>query len=249
MKNRCLLEGLQWNKNPLVEYHLLKLPRFFSEESIFTVFPDCLKFVEENGRNGESCNVYLLYTFQPLDGELVSIPPEESENEKNVSGKYLQSDRVSALISYSPSSLEWKDNSRSVFFDFLNNVTNALKESFFREISRGQCCTSSFATNASKSMVHGDAFFIDATDPASGIPLVSHRGSTIFLDFDSIERFFSFESVLVPTVSGGCRMVSHPKYGLDVYPASIVVAIPQKGEDILLSALQRLSARKLQKTV
>lgn len=237
MKNRFLLKSLQWSKNSLVEFHLLKLPRFFSEESIFTVFPDCQKFVEEKAKEGECCNIYLLCTFQPLDGEVVPVSEADSENEKKALEKCLQASKVSALISVSPTSSEWKDKSRVIFFNFLDDVCAVLKNTF----SQSEYSPTSRDTATSGALTHSDPYFIDATDPASGIPLASHRGSTTFVDFDTIERFFTFESVIVPTVSGGCRMIYHPKYGLNVYPSCIAIAVPQIKEDTMLSALQCLS--------
>lgn len=249
MKKRCILKEMRWKKNPLVEFHLVKLPNFYTELNIFTSFPDCQRFVQEQKEGGQKSNVYLLSTFQPNDGYLVPISTESELDEKIGVEKSLQASKVSALISYSPASSEWKDNSRAIFCDFLDNLCTALENKFscrnMAEDYRISLTDSSF----SKNLTPGKSFFIDAIDPASSVPIISHRGPSTFSESSAMEEFYNLETVLIPTSSGGCRMVSHPKYGLNVYPSSIAIAIPDIEEGPLLSAIKSLSVEDEEKNL
>ncbi len=58
----------------------------------------------------------------------------------------------------------------------------------------------------------------------------------MYSEVDGIEQLLTYEVTHVGTAGGGCRMVSHPKFGLDVYPATLFVAADT---DELLRILDR----------
>ncbi|CAD2218054.1 hypothetical protein AGDE_05398 [Angomonas deanei] len=87
----------------------------------------------------------------------------------------------------------------------------------------------------------GDKYFFDWSDPATGLPINSRRGPSILVDNDLLERFFSFNSVYVCVGGGGCRMIEHPKLGLNVYPASGIICVANDDLPLLTDVLTRLS--------
>lgn len=220
-----LLKDLRWSKKMSFEYHLIKLSIFFAQEHIFTVFPECRDYVNAMKSKGTKCSVYLITTFQSNDGELVAPSSKELHDEKAAfDAALIKTDKISSLISYNSASVVWKDASREVFFDFLDEISALMEKAFLH--------------------CDGDAppYFLDGPDPASGVALRSQRGPTIMSDADIIDNFFPFDSVLIAGPGGGCRMASHPIFGLSVYPSSLVVAIPESEEEKLKALVLSVSS-------
>eukprot|EP00796_Vickermania_ingenoplastis_P005968 gene5968-4277_t len=223
LRNAVIVKDLRWRKHPFVEYHLIRVSNFYAQEQIFTVFPECKDFLDHQEKNGTKCNVYFVCTFQPNDGEVQSPTAEEVEDEKAAfESSLIKSDKISTLISYNKTSCVWKDASRLVFFEFLDEVSALL--------------SAAFPSNDGEPM-----FFVDGPDPASGVALRTQRGPSTITESDILDQFFSFDAVVIAGAGGGCRMVQHPVFGLNVYPSSMVIGIPAAREEELMSLIRSMS--------
>ncbi|AYU81023.1 hypothetical protein, unknown function [Leishmania donovani] len=251
MRRRCLLvDTIRLSDFADMEAVLLRCPKFYAKESLVTVFPEAerrVRFIQAAQADGESseANYYLLYTFQSSDfvpggeparldsGELQKLTSEDdgaatletSAAPSSVcSPLKKEEDGFSALIQYSPASVEWKDRSRERFFSFMAAAQARLEKRL---------------GSANKS---SSRFFMDWPDPATGLPLCTERGATIFCDADAILQFFSFNSVLIAGPGGGCRMIEHPRFGLNVYPAAGVLVLPRDAEEALRETIRSFAA-------
>ncbi|GET90828.1 hypothetical protein, unknown function [Leishmania tarentolae] len=239
MRRRCVVLGtVELSDFAEMEVVLLRCPKFYARENLVTVFPEAeqraghIQAAHADGESSEA-NYYLLYTFQPSD----FVPDEEPSrldsdellgqaNEDGGAGTVekqatmssplqKKDDSFSGLIQYSPASVEWKDRSRERFFSFMAAVQARLEKHL---------------GSANKI---SSRFFMDWPDPATGLPRCTERGSTIFCDADAIQQFFSFNSEIIASPGGGCRMIEHPRFGLNVYPAAGVLVLPRYAEETL----------------
>lgn len=248
-RRNVLVDNLQAALFPDMEFMLLRCPKFYAKENLETVFPDAARAAYNlpSSAAAKDLTYYLLYTFQPSD-YVRQKPGEENEaaisldqdsqdisSDDDVASTAAASptgkandDDFSELISCTPVSVEWKDRSRERFFQFMKAAKARIRERL-----------SAAATTAS-----GDAsstLFMDWPDPATGLPVKSKRGPSTFNDADTIQQFFSYNSVLIAGPGGGCRMIEHPRFGLNVYPAAGVVVVPRGGEELLCAAVRSLS--------
>lgn len=250
MRRRCLLvDTIRLSDFADMEAVLLRCPKFYAKENLVTVFPQAerrVRFIQAAQGDGDSseANYYLLYTFQSSDfvpgeepaglhsGKSQSLTSEDdgaatvqtSAAPSPVCLPLKKEDGLSELIHYSPASVEWKDRSRERFFRFMAAALARLE----RHLG-----------SANKS---SSRFFMDWPDPATGLPLCTERGATIFCDADAILQFFSFNSVLIAGPGGGCRMIEHPRFGLNVYPAAGVLVLPRDAEETLCETIQSFAA-------
>jgi hypothetical protein len=56
----------------------------------------------------------------------------------------------------------------------------------------------------------------DYTDPSSGYPVISERGGLLYNDVEGCEIILRYNI----EYSGGCRLISHPNWKYNVYPAT-----------------------------
>lgn len=82
--------------------------------------------------------------------------------------------------------------------------------------------------------VEAEEHWADYCDPISGLPSVQ-RGAQPYSEAAGCEVFLPYDFVHVGTAAGGCKMVEHPTWGHNVYPASIFTTAPQ---DTIERALQ-----------
>ena len=69
---------------------------------------------------------------------------------------------------------------------------------------------------------------VDWVDPATGLPCSGTCGPCAWNEADAVEQFVSgCDVVHVGTAGGGCRLVVHPRFGENVYPATAVVVLPE----------------------
>lgn len=248
MRRRCLLvDTITVAAFPTMEAVLLRCPKFYARENLETVFPAaerCVQFLHATDADADA-NYYLLYTFQPSDfapddeaavhseaGERQDLTSDEdattqapSPSPFPVASPARQAeDDFSDLIHYSPTSREWKDRSRDRFCEFMAAVQARLE------------------AQLGKVNEPSSAWFVDWPDPATGLPMHTERGATIFCDADAIQQFFSFNSVLIAGPGGGCRMIEHPRLGLNVYPAAGVLVVPHSAEAFLCDTIRSLAA-------
>ncbi len=82
--------------------------------------------------------------------------------------------------------------------------------------------------------------WVDGTDPSSGFPLYSPRGTSIYPDVDGSVQMLKYSS----EQAGCCRIVIHPKWGTRNYPCTLfTTATPERIELLLDSVLNGLSAK------
>lgn len=113
-----------------------------------------------------------------------------------------------SLIGADSDSVEFKDVSRDKFFAFMERVSAlALK------------CDTERSTP-------GGVVWVNWTDPATGLPVSGSVGPSIFSEGDAIEQLMAYELVLVAGSGGGCRMVQHPRWGVNVYPVTGFISVP-----------------------
>ncbi|KPA83273.1 hypothetical protein ABB37_02946 [Leptomonas pyrrhocoris] len=244
-RRNILVDALQAAVFPDMEFVLLRCPKFYAKENLETVFPDAAQATTAlSGGAPHDSNYYLLYTFQPsdyvmqkpgdedeaalsLDGDSQDLSNDDDDVASTAvsspAGKAAEDD-FSELIQYTPASVEWKDRSRERFFHFMKAARERIRERL----------------NASAGDVPA-ALFMDWPDPATGLPVKSKRGASTFNDADTIQQFFSYSSVLIAGPGGGCRMIEHPRFGLNVYPAAGVIVVPRCEEAVLCDAVRSLS--------
>lgn len=245
-RRNVLVNSTQAAAFPEMEYTLVRCPKFYAKENLETVFPDAAHVADgATTAAAQDVNYYLLYTFQPSD-YVMQKPGEESsddcdsqdlssDNDEDVASSGVNSpsgkandDDFSELIQYTPASVEWKDRSRERFFHFMK----AAKAQILERLSLSSSGDGSAST---------PALFMDWPDPATGLPVRSTRGPSTFNDADTIQQFFSYHSVLIAGPGGGCRMVEHPRFGLNVYPAAGVLVVPRCAEETLCDAVRSLA--------
>ncbi|KPI90187.1 hypothetical protein ABL78_0705 [Leptomonas seymouri] len=229
---------------PDMEFVLLRCPKFYAKENIETVFPAAAHVAERfPSLTQRDVSYYLLYTFQSANyimqkpGEVdestltlddasqdLSSDGDDASSVVSSPSDKVNEDYFSELIQYTPSSVEWKDCSRERFFQFMKTARERIRERL----------------HASTGDVP-PALFMDWPDPATGLPVKSKRGPSTFNDSDAIQQFFSYNSELISGPGGGCRMIEHPRFGLNVYPAAGVVALPRCEEAVLCDAVRSLS--------
>lgn len=62
----------------------------------------------------------------------------------------------------------------------------------------------------------------DVADPSSGYAVFTQRGSATYSEVDGAQRLRAFDSVQ----AGGCYLLSHPRWGVNVYPATLFATAP-----------------------
>ncbi|OMJ21163.1 Methylmalonic aciduria and homocystinuria type D-like protein, mitochondrial [Smittium culicis] len=73
-------------------------------------------------------------------------------------------------------------------------------------------------------------YWFDIICPASGLPVFTTSGSTIYSEVDCCKKLLNYNTVNV----GMCNVISHPEWALSNYPATAFTTAP---EDVILSIL------------
>lgn len=117
-----------------------------------------------------------------------------------------------SLIGVNSDSVEFKDVSRDKFFAFMEHVKSQVTSTFLQQRRNND----------------GDdgVAWVNWTDPATGIPVSGAVGPSIYSEGDAIEQLMAYELVLVAGSGGGCRMVKHPRWGVNVYPVTGFISVP-----------------------
>eukprot|EP01135_Chromosphaera_perkinsii_P004609 Nk52_evm2s292 gene=Nk52_evmTU2s292 len=66
------------------------------------------------------------------------------------------------------------------------------------------------------------SYFADFTDPCSGFPAIGERGTTFYPDVNGAEALLGYNLDNM----GCCKVLSHPKWGTKVYPATLFTTAP-----------------------
>ncbi|KAJ3282384.1 hypothetical protein HDU76_008718, partial [Blyttiomyces sp. JEL0837] len=70
--------------------------------------------------------------------------------------------------------------------------------------------------------IHSNGHWSDMTDPASGYPMFTPRGTSLYPDVDGAVRLLRYSTTLV----GCCKVLSHPRWGSRNYPATLFTTAP-----------------------
>lgn len=115
----------------------------------------------------------------------------------------------SSLIGDNASTREFKDISRERFFSFMRAVKDLVLEKMEGASASGE-----------------GSVWADWTDPATGMPFLGAPGASTYCESDAIQQLMPCDVVLVAGSGGGCSMISHPRWGLEVYPATGFISVP-----------------------
>lgn len=139
-----------------------------------------------------------------------------------------------SLIEFSEEASECKDHGRDRFCAFMGLVKEAVMEEYqatATAIGEEKEEVGSSSSSGSRDVV------VDWSDPATGIPMEGECGPCVYSDADGIEQVLSFELVHICGPGGGCRVISHPRWGSSVYPATGFISAPT---DVVVRALARM---------
>lgn len=142
---------------------------------------------------------------------------QKEEEEDGTGAKDSSSSRRSkapSLIEYSDDATEWKDESRLVFWKWAAEVFEQLDDT-----------TVSIDTTPPAS----EWSLFDWVDPATGLPCGTGAcGPCSWNEAEAVEHLVpGCDLVHVGTAGGGCRLIVHPQFGENVYPATAVVVLPE----------------------
>jgi hypothetical protein len=76
-------------------------------------------------------------------------------------------------------------------------------------------------------------FWADYIDPCSGLPMISLNCNKVYSEVDGMEVMLNYKSYN----AGFCKILTHPKWGSAVYPATIFTHAPA---DIVKGLMERL---------
>ena len=233
MKRRLLVQKeVPSMRFPSISYAIVAAPPSFVRSEIFTVFPDVKTHMAKH-------NIPIKAPSRtPIgDGDTPTSSSESCEFQEQVvfQGPYClvtfqQVDPTTdtSLIAFSDDATEFKDESREHFFNFMREVRGRLCTSRSPSVSSSsQCETASNgidggdnASTVSPLLDANSKWFVDWVDPATGLPVNTNTTSTIFCESDGVEQLLKMEIVYVNGPGGGCRLIKHPQYGINSYPAS-----------------------------
>ena len=136
--------------------------------------------------------------------------------------EFEKSAPLESMIASTAETKEFKDLSRDRFFGFMRRLKETVES-----------CSRENGGNT-------DSTWVDWTDPATGLPVLGSVGPAIYCDSDALEQLCSIDIEVVAGPGGACRLVQHPKWGVNVYPASGFVSVPSF--DVLEQALDTMCA-------
>eukprot|EP00758_Cryptobia_borreli_P018010 Tbor_TRINITY_DN6312_c0_g1::TRINITY_DN6312_c0_g1_i1::g.17842::m.17842 len=241
MKKKLIIQDESLSKcHSPIHYVIVRSPPLFTRTDVYTVFPDLAEYVtnaraltfpdkeDAISNTSQDKGIYCIVTFQPCVSE--------------------------SLIVFSDEATEFKDISRERFIKFMQDVQMRLKANHTRRLgslsnisddgvtssssdnnNNGICCDENSQRTVGASSAD---WFVDWTDPATGLPYHSNSSSSVYCEADGIEQLLKIEVVYINGPGGGCRMVVHPLFGMDVYPATGFVCGGSEGE--LLACLDGL---------
>ena len=78
-------------------------------------------------------------------------------------------------------------------------------------------------------------FWADYIDPCSGLPMISLNCNKVYSEVDGMECLLNYKAYN----AGFCKILTHPKWGSAVYPATIFAHAPA---DVVKSLIESLSS-------
>ena len=82
-------------------------------------------------------------------------------------------------------------------------------------------------------------FWADYIDPCSGLPMISLNCNKVYSEVDGMECLLNYKAYN----AGFCKILTHPKWGSAVYPATIFAHAPA---DVVKSLIESLPAGEAQ---
>lgn len=76
-------------------------------------------------------------------------------------------------------------------------------------------------------------YWADITDPASGYPVFSERGASVYPDVCGAQRLLRYDVMN----TGCCRVLLHPRWGSRVYPATLFAIAPEDVVEMTISEM------------
>lgn len=78
-------------------------------------------------------------------------------------------------------------------------------------------------------------YWADYIDPCSGLPMISLNCNKVYSEVDGMECLLNYKSYN----AGFCKILTHPKWGSAVYPATIFAHAPVNVVKNLIESLSR----------
>ncbi len=217
--------------NATLEYSVHVCPATIARELPRT-FPSMEDVRRLAGRGQDSlqlnphnqCELFVIPTFQPCESDLTSWGATQA----------AEKDRCLCLVT------EW---AKRIIVELDRLGRQGAAESSARPRSECECLTHLALTTMSRHVDGGreQLWWCDLADPVSGQAMFTRIGSITFSDVDCAEAVLRYPTVPVGGVSGSgtCRIIRHPVWGVNVYPATLVAWCP---EHALLNALNAVNA-------
>lgn len=84
----------------------------------------------------------------------------------------------------------------------------------------------------------GGTCWMDGGDPVTGYPLWGSHGGSIWADLEAVESVLP-TNIYSTAAHGGCKVLSHPRWGAAVYPTTLLTNAPA---ELWLAALSEAAA-------
>lgn len=144
-----------------------------------------------------------MFRHQPMYCVVTMQPSEFLSTEQG------EQNSTFSMISTDDRTIGYKDVARERFFYFSRQLHAALLQVM---------------------EAHGIAIeqlWFDWTDPATGLAVLGEAGPSVYCESDALEQLEACELTIVSTAGGACRMINHPRWGVNVYPVTCFVSITQ----------------------
>ena len=70
--------------------------------------------------------------------------------------------------------------------------------------------------------IRNEGYWADYIDPCSGLPMLSQNSTKVYSEVDGMECLLNYRTYN----AGFCKILTHPKWGSAVYPATIFAYCP-----------------------
>lgn len=245
---------------PMLEWILIAPSPMFWRINVELTFPDLKKAGKADADNDSASDVerFVLVTFQSQAASLSDAAKQQLADEqagKQVSANASESSVAAPSSSpsssgaaaapspllqegstymYSAAVTEWKDLCRENVVAF----TRAIRARLQKIAPSTTISSSSNDVNSPPSASDSSpCWWFDAVDPATGQPLETSQGPSLYSESDAIEQLLRLPVVSVGFGNSVCRLVQHPKHGMDVYPSSMFFVGPR---DLIVAALNEI---------
>lgn len=216
---------------PMIEWSVIAPSPMFWRLNVELTFADVKKIaVAVAPDERDAPERLIIVTFQSQSATLAEDAKEANESDATAAVVPRDDAKPAAgeTFMYSPAVAEWKDLCRENVVAFSKAVRAKLTE------------LAGPASEEHEGQQQQQRWWFDAVDPATGQPLESAAGPSLYSESDAIELLLKLPVVSVGVGNSVCRLVQHPRHGLDVYPSSLFYIGPRA---LLVEALATLGRR------